>query len=204
MRRRCLGFLGAMEIFYGRIVWKSGRKGTASLDRDLPSHDARKEMRESLSSGPQTSAEQKQKEDAPERALACWKWVVRCWAELSVGPSERKKGKRPKGEVWGLRAKIAGRALFIVFSFSFLSGGYLVSLILLSDTCPFLPLVSLFLFFEVPALAPFYFLVFFSEHSPSWNNVASGSNQNISSIYFTGKSRKGIMFLAILFQIGVE
>jgi len=34
-----------------------------------------------------------------------------------------------------------------IFSFSFLSGGYLVPLILLSDTCPFLPLVSLFLFF---------------------------------------------------------
>ena len=32
--------------------------------------------------------------------------------------------------------------------FSFLSGGYLVPLILLSDTCPFLPLVSLFLFFR--------------------------------------------------------
>jgi len=37
--------------------------------------------------------------------------------------------------------------LYISF-FSFLSGGYLVPLILLSDTCPFLPLVSLFLFFE--------------------------------------------------------
>jgi len=33
-------------------------------------------------------------------------------------------------------------------SFLFLSGGYLVPLILLSDTCPFLPLVSLFLFFR--------------------------------------------------------
>ena len=39
--------------------------------------------------------------------------------------------------------------------FSFLSGGYLVPLILLSDTCPFLPLVSLFLFFEVPGTCPF-------------------------------------------------
>ena len=35
-----------------------------------------------------------------------------------------------------------------IFSFSFLSGGYLVLLILLSDTCLFLPLVSLFLFFR--------------------------------------------------------
>ena len=40
---------------------------------------------------------------------------------------------------------------------SFLSGGYLVSLILLSDTCPFLPLVSLFLFFEVLGTCPFLF-----------------------------------------------
>jgi len=56
------------------------------------------------------------------------------------------------------------------------------------------------------ALALFYFLVFtfFSEHSPSWNNVASGSNQNISSIYFTGNNRDRIMFLAILSWIGVE
>ena len=30
----------------------------------------------------------------------------------------------------------------------FFSGGYLAPLILLSDTCPFLPLVSLFLFFR--------------------------------------------------------
>ena len=54
-----------------------------------------------------------------------------------------------------------------IFSFSFLSGGYLVTLILLSDTCPFLPLVSLFLFFEVPGTCPFlfpriYFFSFFS------------------------------------------
>ena len=41
--------------------------------------------------------------------------------------------------------------------FFFLSGGYLVPLILLSDTCPFLPLVSLFLSFEVPGTCPFLF-----------------------------------------------
>ena len=46
-----------------------------------------------------------------------------------------------------------------IFSFSFLWGGYLVPLILLSETCPFLPLVSLFLRFR--AHAPFYFLVSF-------------------------------------------
>ena len=47
-------------------------------------------------------------------------------------------------------------------SFSFLLGGYLVPLILLSNTCPFLPLVSLFSFLSrFRALAPFYFLVFF-------------------------------------------
>ena len=72
-----------------------------------------------------------------------------------------------------------------------------------------LPLVSLFLFsFEVPGTCPFLFshifLLLFSERSPFWNNVASGSNQNSSSIYFTGKNRNGIMFLSILSQIGVE
>jgi len=44
-----------------------------------------------------------------------------------------------------------------IYSFSFLSGGYLVSLILQSDTCPFLPLVSLFLSFEVPGTCSFLF-----------------------------------------------
>ena len=89
-----------------------------------------------------------------------------------------------------------------IFDFSFLSGGYLVPLILLSDTCPFLPLVSLFssFCFEVSGTYPFLFprIHFFSEHSPSWNNVASGSNQNLSSIYFTGNNKGRIMFLAIL------
>ena len=67
-----------------------------------------------------------------------------------------------------------------------------------------LTLVSLLFFSSFfsrfQALAPFYFLVFtfFSEHSSSWNNVASGSNQNISSIYFTGNNRDRVMFLAIL------
>ena len=45
-------------------------------------------------------------------------------------------------------------ALF--FSFSFLSGGYLVPLILLSDTCTFLPLVSLFLFFRGSGHLPLF------------------------------------------------
>ena len=49
------------------------------------------------------------------------------------------------------------------------------------------------------ALAPFYFLVllfFFSFFRAliSWNNVASGSNQNNWSIYFTGNNMDRIMF----------
>ena len=59
----------------------------------------------------------------------------------------------------------------------------------------FISSYSLFLLFS-------FFL--FLEHSPSWNNVASGSNQNISSNYFTGKNRNRRMFLAILSWIGVE
>ena len=43
-----------------------------------------------------------------------------------------------------------------IFSFSFLSGGYLVPLILLSDTCLFLPLVSLFLFFRGSGHLPLF------------------------------------------------
>jgi len=43
-----------------------------------------------------------------------------------------------------------------VFSFSFLSGGYHVPLILRSDTCPFLPLVSLFLFFRGSGHLPLF------------------------------------------------
>ena len=60
---------------------------------------------------------------------------------------------------------------------------------------------------HLPLFISSYFSFFFSlflEHSPFWNNVASGSNQNISSIYFTGKNRNEIMFLAILSRIGVE
>ena len=56
------------------------------------------------------------------------------------------------------------RMRFSMFSFSFLSGRYLVPLILLSDTCPFLPLVSLFLFFRGSAHLPFFissYLLFF-------------------------------------------
>jgi len=45
--------------------------------------------------------------------------------------------------------------LYILFSF--LSDGYLVPLILLSDTRPFLPLVSLFFSFKVPGTCPFLF-----------------------------------------------
>ena len=61
----------------------------------------------------------------------------------------------------------------MLYIFLFLSGGYLVPLILLLDTCPFLPLVSLFLFFEVPGTCPFLFphifpfSSLFLEHSPS-------------------------------------
>ena len=55
------------------------------------------------------------------------------------------------------------------------------------------------------ALAPFYFLIFFLSFFTraliSWNNMASGSNQDNSSIYFTGKNRNRRMFLAILSQI---
>ena len=90
------------------------------------------------------------------------------------------------------------------FSFSFLSGGYLVPLILLSDTCPFLPLVSLFRS-RFRALAHFYFLVYFSSFFRaliSWNNVASGSNQDNLSIYFTGENRN--VFRLFSPGLGVE
>ena len=51
-------------------------------------------------------------------------------------------------------------------SFSFLSGGYLVLLILLSDTCPFLLLVSLFLFFRGSGHLPLFISSYlFLEHS---------------------------------------
>jgi hypothetical protein len=92
-----------------------------------------------------------------------------------------------------------GNEMLYFFSLFFLSGGYLVPLILLSDTCPFLPLVSLFLSSRFRALAPFYFLVFL-EQSPSFENIASGSRNDLS-INFTGNNRNGIMFLAILSRV---
>ena len=70
--------------------------------------------------------------------------------------------------------------------FFFLSGGYLVPLILLSDTCPFLPLVSLFLFFEVPGTCPYIYI----RALISWNKIASGSNYYNLSIYFTREKQK--------------
>ena len=85
-----------------------------------------------------------------------------------------------------------------IFSFSFLSGGYLVPLILLSDSCPFLPLVSLFLFFQGSGNLPLFSLSLFFRALIFWNNIASGSNQDNLSIYFTGKTE---MFLAILSRI---
>ena len=49
----------------------------------------------------------------------------------------------------------------------------------------------------------FYFFLFFSFFRAliSWNNIASGSNQDNLSIYFTEKNRNRRMFLAILSQI---
>jgi len=90
-----------------------------------------------------------------------------------------------------------------IFYFSFLSGGYLVPLILLLDTCPFFTYRLTFSFFSTfRALAPFYFLVFsFFWALISRNNIASGSNQDILSIYFTGKNRIRRIFLAILSRI---
>ena len=51
-----------------------------------------------------------------------------------------------RGYIPSLHLKLLRGMRCSLFYFSFLSGGYLVPLILLSDTCPFLPLVSLFLF----------------------------------------------------------
>ena len=54
----------------------------------------------------------------------------------------------------------------MLYIFSFLSGGYLVSLILLLDTCPFLPLVSFFFFRGSEHLLLFISsYLFFLEHS---------------------------------------
>ena len=91
-----------------------------------------------------------------------------------------------------------------IFYFSFLSGGYLVPLVLLSNTCPFLPLVLLFLFFwgfgHLPLFISSYLSLFFRA-LVSWNDIASGINQDNSSIYFTGKNRNRRMLLAILSRI---
>ena len=46
----------------------------------------------------------------------------------------------------------------------------------------------------------FYYFSFFRALI-SWNNIASGSNQNNWSIYFTGNNRDRKMFLAILSRI---
>ena len=90
--------------------------------------------------------------------------------------------------------KLLRRMRCSTFSFSFLSGGYLVPLILLSDTCPFLPLVSLFLFFRgsrhLPLFISSYLFFPFFRALISLNNIASGSNQDNLSIYFTGKNIK--------------
>ena len=60
--------------------------------------------------------------------------------------------------------------------------------------------LTLFLFLSrFRALAPFYFLVFL-EQSPSFENIASGSRNDLS-INFTGNNRNGIMFLAILSRV---
>ena len=51
------------------------------------------------------------------------------------------------------------------------------------------------------ALAPFYSLLSFFRALTSLNNVASGSNRNNLSIYFTGENRNRRMFFAILSSI---
>ena len=89
-----------------------------------------------------------------------------------------------------------------IFSFSFLSGGYLVPLILLSDTCPFLPLVSLFLFFWGSGHLLLFISSFFYRALISWNNIASGSNQDNWSIYFTGEKHKYFWLFSL--RLGVE
>ena len=84
-------------------------------------------------------------------------------------------------------------------------------LILLSDTYPFLPLVSPFLFFwGTRHLAlfissyPFLFSLSFFRTLISWNNIARGSNQDNSSIYFTGETEIGECFWLFPPGLGVE
>ena len=130
-----------------------------------------------------------------------WQWCKRWWKSNSTFALLR--GYIP----FLLFEAFWGEWDALYFSFSFLLGGYLVPLILLSDTCPFLPLVLLFLFFEVPGTCPFLFPRFFSffqSTHPSRNNIASGSNQDNLSIYFTGTNKDRRMFLATLSRIGVE
>ena len=92
-----------------------------------------------------------------------------------------------------------------IFSFSFLSGAYLVPLILLNSTVGHLSIFTSRLTFfssRFRALAPFYFLISsFLRALISLNNIASGSNQDNSNIYSTGNNRDRIMFLAILSRI---
>ena len=73
--------------------------------------------------------------------------------------------------------------------FSFLSGGYLVPLILLSDTCPFLPLVSLFLFFWGSEHLLLFISSFFFRALISWDNVASVSNKITWAFISQGKNK---------------
>jgi hypothetical protein len=59
-----------------------------------------------------------------------------------------------------------------------------------------------FSFFEVPSTCSFLFprIYIFLEQSPSFENIASGSRNDLS-INFTGNNRNGIMFLAILSRV---
>ena len=101
--------------------------------------------------------------------------------------------------LWGIHTFLALLKLFedneMLYIFFLFSQVGIVPLILLSDTCPFFSLVSLFLFFRGSEHLPlfissysFFFLSFFRALI-SWNNVASISQ---------GKTE---MFLAILSRI---
>ena len=82
--------------------------------------------------------------------------------------------------------------------FYFLSDGYLVPLILLSDTCPFLPLVSLFLFFRDSEHLLLFISSYFSSFFRALDNIASGSNKITWAFISQGKTE---IFLAILSRI---
>ena len=95
-----------------------------------------------------------------------------------------------RGYIPSLLLKLYEENEMLFFFFSFLSGGYLVPLILLSDTCPFLPLVSLFLSFKVPGTCPFLFpriFLSFFRALISWDNIASGSNKITWAFIAQGK-----------------